>query len=397
MAKQPAKGRKTPAKAAPKPKAADAAAQPKPIVEKPQEAKPAVVVKEPVKSEPKPMPKRKDEAKPEAPAKPDQKPDQPTAAVTPAPAPKQSSGFIPMLLGGLIAGGIGYGIAYFTLPRPDPMLASKVSTQAKTIADLRNDVAAIPVVDPAQFEAAATARGTLDTRITEIEGQFADLLGQPAADGSLSGAAIAAYQLELQKLRDEVDGLRGTAVAELAAARDQAASISENAEAAARAAAARSALARVQGAIETGAPMGAPLDALAEALQSDVPAALTAVRDGVPTLATLQDDFSDLARESLAEARTQGVSGEAEGGFAAFLRTQLNVRSTAPQEGDTVDAILSRAQDAVRKGQLPAALTEITGLPDAARGVLSDWQAQAQMRADAQAAAAELSTQLNAN
>ncbi len=298
-----------------------------------------------------------------------------------------------MLLGGLIAGGLGFGIAYFTLPQADPLLGSKVTKNTTGIVRLRADLDAALTA----LETTASQRAALDTRITEIERQFQELVGQPAADGSLSGAAIAAYQLELSKLRDEVQTLSATAVAELRDARDTAASIEQNAEKAARAAASRAAIARVQGAIETGAPMGAALDDLADATQSAVPADLAAVRDGAPRLGDLQAEFPAAARAALATARAEGASGEASGGIMAFLRDQFDVRSTAPKLGDDADAILSRAEAALRNGRLSEALSELGTLPEVARGALTEWQAQAELLAAAQAAADDLATQLNAN
>ncbi|MFB1024004.1 MAG: hypothetical protein QMC33_01415, partial [Octadecabacter sp.] len=146
-----------------------------------------------------------------------------------------------------------------------------------------------------------------------------DLSNRAGDSGSVSTAA---YEAELDALRSEMENLRGTAIAELESAREQAAEIENNAEAAARAATGRASLARIQSGMETGAPLGEALDDLAAALQADVPAALTAVRDGTPTLAALQSDFPALARAALATARAEGVSGEAEGGFASFLRNQ---------------------------------------------------------------------------
>lgn len=309
----------------------------------------------------------------------------------------KGSAFFPMVLGGLVAGGLGYGAAYLTQPKIDPLLESKVATQAKTIADLQDSLASLPVIDPAQLDRAQADREGMSEQIADLDTRLSDLLKQPAGDGSLSAANIAAYQQELESLRASVEDLRGSAVAELEAARATAASIEENAEAAARAAAGRAALARVQGAIETGAPMGAALDDLADALQTELPAGLTAIRDGAPTLAMLQADFPDLARTALSAARSEGVSGEAEGGFTAFLRNQFSVRSTSPQEGNTVDAILSRAQAAVNTGRLADALSEIGALPEVARAPLSDWVRLAESRVDAQAAAATLTEQLNVN
>ena len=57
--------------------------------------------------------------------------------------------------------------------------------------------------------------------------------------------------------------------------------------------------------------------------------------------------------------------------------------------------MLSRAEAALRGGDLDTTLTEIESLPETARAEMSDWVAQATLRRDALAAAADLSQQLN--
>jgi hypothetical protein len=277
-------------------------------------------------------------------------------------------------------------------------LPAKISAQASEITELRDQIAAVPAPDLSGVEAAqaatADAMVAADERITALETRLNDLSNRAGDSGSVSTAA---YEAELDALRSEMENLRGTAIAELESAREQAAEIENNAEAAARAATGRASLARIQSGMETGAPLGEALDDLAAALQADVPAALTAVRDGTPTLAALQSDFPALARAALATARAEGVSGEAEGGFASFLRNQFDVRSVAPKDGDGTDAILSRAEATLRHGRLTDALAEVGALPEVARAELSDWIALAEARADALAAAATLSTSLNDN
>jgi len=66
----------------------------------------------------------------------------------------------------------------------------------------------------------------------------------------------------------------------------------------------------------------------------------------------------------------------------------------APREGDDADAILSRAEAAVRSGDLDAALSELSGLPDVAKSALSEWQSRAQTRLEAKTAADGLVQQL---
>tara|TARA_B110000208_G_scaffold19681_1_gene24317 strand:+ start:196 stop:1338 length:1143 start_codon:yes stop_codon:yes gene_type:complete len=380
MAKQPAKGRKTPQKPKTKPavaKAVEADIVAPEIVETP-------AVEDPVS-----------EIEPEI--------LEPVIEATEIPAapfaePAKSGSAMSAILGGLVAGAIGFGAAYFVLPKPDMTLPAKISAQASEITELRDQIAAVPAPDLSGVEAAqaatADAMVAADERITALETRLNDLSNRAGDSGSVSTAA---YEAELDALRSEMESFRGTAIAELESAREQAAEIENNAEAAARAATGRASLARIQSGMETGAPLGEALDDLAAALQADVPAALTAVRDGTPTLAALQSDFPALARAALATARAEGVSGEAEGGFASFLRNQFDVRSVAPKDGDGTDAILSRAEATLRQGRLTDALAEVGALPEVARAELSDWIALAEARADALAAAGTLSTSLNDN
>lgn len=391
MVKQPTKGGKTPAKRSTAKPSESKIPDAKVVVEKTAaEAKPDEKVVKPA-----PV------AEAEKPVKPEVKPDMPKVEKPkemPVLETESRGSVMPAIFGGLVAGAIGFGAAYFVLPKGDTSLAAQVSVQATEISGLRDQVAAIPTADLSGVESAqadaAASLVALDGRITGLETRLDDLSTRAGSDGSV---ATAAFEQELDKLRADIEEMRGTAMAELDSAREQAASIQENADAAARAAAGRAALARVEGGLETGAPLGAALDDLAAALQTDVPGALTAVRDGVPTLASLQTSFPEAARAALATARREGASGEPEGGFTAFLRNQLDVRSVAPKEGDGADAVLSRAEASLREGRLTDTLAELSALPEVARAELTDWQAQAEVRADALAAAATLSTTLNAN
>ncbi|KJZ19340.1 COG4223 family protein [Loktanella sp. S4079] len=389
MAKQPAKGRKAPAKAT-KPVESTVAASPFidsiPDEVYPEAPKPAPELKvEPVQVVEK-------EAKPE--------PVENKIAPPPSAAPaRQSSGFFPLLIGGLIAGAIGYGVATITNPSADPELTTKVAEQSAAIDGLRNQIADIQNSQLAQVQEAQT---NLAGRFDEYEAQIASvavrvdtLEAMPAtAGGTLPSGA---YQSELDALRAQIEDMAGIAETRLETARAEAAAIEENAAAAARNAAGRAALARIQSALETGAPIGAALGDLEEALGTAAPDALLAAQDGVPTMQTLRDGFPEVARAALATARSEGVSGEEMSGFGAFLRDQFDVRSTAPREGNDADAVLSRAESAVSAGRLSDALAEIGGLPEVVRADMSEWLALAEARASAQAAIDMLSSSLSDN
>lgn len=310
-------------------------------------------------------------------------------------------GTIPLFLGGLAAGAIGFAVASLSTPAADSELADTLASQQGSVNALEDRLARL------DREVRAGGADDLSAQITGVTNQLealalrvAALEAAPAPAGNATGLqqeVTAALSAEMDALRARISELTGAAATELAEARAAAATIEENATAAAQTAAARAALARVQMGLETGAPLGTALRDLGAALMDDLPAELAAVAGGVPTLAALQESFPDAARTALAQARREGVAGEATGGLGAFLRNQFDVRSTTPQEGDSTDAILSRAEAAMQAGRLSDALAEISALPEVARAAMTDWRAAAEARADAIAAADLLSLSLSAN
>ena len=398
MAKQPAKGRKTPAKS--KKATQTEAVKPESVTP----AEPAVDVIPPeVHADTKPQIVESVETA-EKPSAPEVEKTEPTPPETPTPPPAPqepaNAGFLPLLLGGVLAGVIGFAVATFTAPTTDNTLSDQVAIQSSAISSLEEQVAAMPSVDLTAVEAAQADLSAkidgLDATLADIGVRVAALEERPSGTG-ISSAAGEGVADEMDALRAQIAEMTGAAQTELEEARAQAASIEENAAAAARNAAARAALSRVQTALESGAPIGAALGDLEEATGESAPDALIAVQDGVPTLASLQEQFPDMARAALTTARSEGVSGEEATGLAAFMRNQFDVRSTTPQEGDSADAVLSRAEAAVRTGRLSDALAEISALPEVARAEMSDWLGLAESRADAIAAVDILSTSLSDN
>lgn len=396
MAKQPAKGRKTPAKPR-------NAAKTEPARTESASAAKAAIDAIPVEVHAKAAPLEKKTTVLEKPDAASSQPteDAPKPAATPehrkaaaaAPENPRGHGFLPLMIGGVLAGVIGFAVASLTTPPPDTTLADQFAAQSAQISVLEQRLAAVPEVDLGSIEAAqadfAAALADLTARITALE-------DRPAGSG-ISPAAGEGVAAEMELLRAQIAEMTEAAETELAEARAQAAAIEENAAAAARNAAARAALARVQTSLESGAPIGAALGDLEAATGEGAPTALIAVQDGVPTLASLQDEFPEAARAALAIARSEGVSGEQTTGFGAFLRNQFDVRSTTPQEGGSADAVLSRAEAALRRGRLSDALAEVSALPEVARAEMSDWLARAESRAAAIAAVDILSTSLSDN
>lgn len=318
-----------------------------------------------------------------------------------------------MLLGGVFAGLIGYGMAtlFPMFSNNADELTDQLSAQSDKIAALEAALADQATADLSGIE---TGLADLNTQVTgQIDGLTASVTEQfagiderllevekrPSGDGTLSDTALAAYQRELEGLRAELDAQKddvmsaaAAAEADLAAARAEAEELEQQALAMAEAAASRAALNRIATAVETGAPYA---DALTGLDAATLPTALTdAAESGVATTAQLVADYPAAARAALATARSEGLSDDASG-LGGFLRSQFDVRSTAPQEGDGPDAVLSRAEAAVKDGRVADALAELAALPEVARADMTDWTARAQARSDVLDAIATLSETYN--
>ncbi len=203
------------------------------------------------------------------------------------------------------------------------------------------------------------------------------------ARGGLSGD-IDALRGEVEAVGARVDRRESAVEAEVARARAQA-------DAEANAARAEAALARMRAQIDAGAPYQSALTDLLGAVDAPVPATLlNEAATGVPTLAALREEFAPLSREALLAA----PAGEDAGRVESFVRRNLGVRSLGAREGSDADAVLSRAEDALGRGDIEAALAELEALPEPARAPFEPWIASAKDRVIVEGAAASLADRL---
>lgn len=337
-----------------------------------------------------------------------------TAMEPPRPEPQpRSRGVLSLLLVGVLAGLIGFGASYYVMTSGGISDTSAVDTlrsdtedrlsaQSERIAALSDQVAAVPeapdisgleeaVEDLAnRIDALAGRVEGHEARLEDLSTKLSQLESRPIVEAA-SEAAVAAYEAELKKLQEAMAAQR----AEIEAMTEEARALEASAEETAQATLRRAALSRIQTALESGGGFAAPLAELEEA-GVEAPEILSQTAEtGVPTLSDLQARFPDAARQALAAARDAAADAGETGGWQAFLKTQLGVRSLEPREGNDPDAILSRAEAATRDGRLRDALAEIEALPDVARQELSDWSEQAARRLEAVAAAQKLSEELN--
>ncbi len=316
-----------------------------------------------------------------------------------------SGGFFPLLLGGVAAGAIGYGIAtFYPLNAGSAALETQLAAQSEKIAALEAQLAEAPelvvsAIETQISESAAQTTGQIENvaaslgdQLSALDVRISDIEKAPNADGTLSETAIAAYQQELEELRAELTTQQEAVMTAAAQTEAELAAAREEALATAQAATSRAVLNRVSEAVDSGVPFA---DVLAELEGVDLPIALTDAADaGVATTAELTDGFPAAARAALATARAEGVSDDA-GGIGGFLRNQFDVRSTAPQEGPGPDAVLSRAEAAIKEGRVSDSLAEIEALPEVVRAEMTDWTALATERANVLDAISTLSETYN--
>lgn len=347
-----------------------------------------------------------------------------TESVPPSPtAPpaviKSGPGFVPLVLGGVVAAGIGFGLARYVVPEGWPVpnaspLQTQLTQQADEIAALRAQLQALPkdnaqavmdeiaalratattaleTAEAAKLAAVPSTEADVTPLIAEIKDRLAALESRPAGTGTVDPAVLA-------NLTTEIDSLRSGLAAQKAAAESlvaEAEAVRVDAAAKAQSVLLKAALTKVEAAMLDGMPFVEPLTLLVDS-GLPVPAILTEnAENGLPTQAALIQGFEDPARSALEQSLRGNMGSTWTDRMGSFLRSQTGARSLTPQEGDDPDAVLSRANAAVISGDLPAALAEIGTLPEAAQTALAAWVAQVNLRIDAQAATIELATALS--
>lgn len=321
---------------------------------------------------------------------------------------KPSSGFLPLALGGVLAAAVGFAAASYLGSQgilfgsnSDEAVAElqvKLEEQSNLVQALQSNQAQISDVANAAREgvssaAEADARAAglsqrvedLGAKLVTLEGRMIEAEKRPMTEG-LSSTAIEAYEREVEQLRALVSE-------QLVEAEN----LKEHSTRTARETLAQAALTRVFSALDSGVPYRGALTELAGATGAAIPEALASHADtGVPTNMALADQFPEHARNALTDARKQ-EKGDNGSSLGHFLKTQLGARSTEPKEGNDADAILSRAEAALREGRLADSLSELTALPETSQAVMADWRALAETRVAAIQAVDTLAQSLNSN
>ena len=332
--------------------------------------------------------------------------------VPPKPAVKRQSGLSGFIVGGALLAAAGFATAKYVFPDSGAQSAAAVSALTERLdatetvsGKNQTDIAALSNRSPdtallsrlSEVEASLPMISALDARLTAMEERLAAIEAASTAGVGAPAAALAALDTEIKALKAEVlarDGTTPLATKDMLAASAAAQAKLDTAEAATIAAAKQATLSHVRAAFESGSPLGPALEGL-RAMGAEVPAALIDAEAGLPSLLTLQDSFAEPARAAL-DASIRSDMGEGwTSRLTSFLRTQSGARSLTPREGADPDAVLSRAEAAIKNGKLQGALDELSSLPQAGIDAMAPWVAEATRRLATEKAIDDLSATLN--
>lgn len=346
------------------------------------------------------------------------------------PAPRRWSvgGALALVLGGIIAAVVGFLFAWVIAPDGWPIdtqkaaiaaLDDRIAKQEAEQSRLLQDQTALTMRLSKAEGALATATALRD-EVSELANGLGDLNDRVAVldarpviettpdVGAEVADALKGYRGEVETLKADVaeQAARAAALsdkfdtltADLADRMKGAEALANEAKQVERAVLAQGALAALGRAITTGAPFGEQLAELAATADMAPPAALSAAApDGIPTLSALQDSFPMAARAALAASLTVDTDAGLLGRLGDFLKVQTGARSLTPKEGDDPDAVLSRAEQAMREGRVAAALELVAILPQPGQAAMADWIQTAQLHADTMAAFDALTSALSPN
>ncbi|HKF62315.1 MAG TPA: uroporphyrinogen-III synthase [Dongiaceae bacterium] len=304
-----------------------------------------------------------------------------------------------------------------SLPKSAPDLGdlpAKVAALQQKVAALPAPGATPPAAIPAEIKALPQQMAALDPRLGSLDQRLGALEQKLAAlpQGGAAAADLAPLRAELGSLKEALKSDEA-ALGDLAAVKQEVAKL-EAAASGARSAATTAGLVlgvtELRARIAAGEPFAAEVDALSKLAAGD-PAMAAALAEPLAALKPLASGppipgFAQLRAEfpAMAEAVTHADAAGALPANASFwdrvvgrLESLVTVRPVA--EGGQVTGNsnldrLARAEAKLGSGDLPGAVSELSGLTGPAKDAAASWLARAQARFQTDAAAKRLSAAL---
>ena len=315
---------------------------------------------------------------------------------------------------GVVAVAVGAGLAILGrdlwLPPPAGGPAADVAGLEARLATVESDVAAVSEVEP-QADGAAVAE--VENALSALQARL-DGLSQKLAAVAASGADTATGEQQAAALRETEQRLRGEIVT-LGGRLDAAdaritglqsrledmtvATRGSQAETAGETALTLAVL-QLRDAMRGAAPFAAELQAVLDVAKSpaitngaELAAAVaplaTYANTGVPTLAKLKADFTDLARDIAAQGQGAGDEDWL-AGIKRRVSGLISVRPVGPVAGDSPAAVAARAEAALANDDLTGAMGELATLQGPSAAAAQPWLAGAQARLAARTALNDL-------
>jgi len=279
-------------------------------------------------------------------------------------------------------------------------LSEDIATQIATVKDQ------VAASDSSEIE---SRLATVESRLEGLRAELSSLVSQ-LSDVSTTGGAVSAetnaqiatYAAAMDGLKAEIaalaaqngalsqkiDSVSVVASRQVAEAESKVSEVEVNAELERNTATIQNSLKAIDVALAAGLPLASALTDLQSAGVTDIPVALADASGGVATLPQLRTAFPEAAHAAIRASIMASAGDGLFAGVSAFMRAQVAGRSLTPQDGLGPDAVLSRAEAALKQDDLAAALAEIDALPavsmpSEARGSMGDWVANATARLNA--------------
>lgn len=264
-----------------------------------------------------------------------------------------------------------------------------------------------PATEPTPAPDVAPRFAEIDRRLSDLDRRIGALSSAPAKPVPETTAALAAQMTRLGKIEDtlaSLDKVRDTlasldrrlgaleqkldapkAATRVAEAPDVDAAHAS--DAAARTVVAQNLLAAVQ----SGAPFAAQVAALRSlgAEEASLSRLSSSAEAGVPTLAQLRERFAALRPKLRAQPKSDPDANWRDK-LTARLSSLVSIRPAGERAGASPDAVASRADAALARGDVAAAANELRSLPSAEAALAKDWIDAAARRTDAEADARAL-------
>ena len=129
---------------------------------------------------------------------------------------------------------------------------------------------------------------------------------------------------------------------------------------------------KIKEALNFGGPYKLALEEISKK-EIQIPKVLLDNSEGVVTMNYLKTNFSTVAHASLKASLKQTDESGLGGKLLGFLKSQVTVRSLDAQEGNSINAILSRMQVALNNDDLSEAIRQSSDLNGAAKSEIKDW------------------------